>query len=168
MDQSAVYFVRQRNKLLFSFVFSASMKALIKGSSVSSILLVENMKGVRRAIAALLKNAGHDVTEAEDCTTAQLCLAAKTFDLVICEICPSHADGAALMTHLNQQTPRPPVIAIFSGNSQIAAEMNPLLNTTCANVVLQKPLSEEDLLTEVQKLLYNEIVSIPPAAIPEA
>ena len=120
---------------------------------MAKILLVEHMKSVRRAIAALLHDVGHTVIEVEDGTDAITQLRNQSFDLVICEVLLATVDGTEVLAYLEKQPDRPPVIAISSGNNQIPAEMALLLVKTKANATLKKPFEDADLLALTEKLL---------------
>lgn len=120
---------------------------------MAKILLVENMKGVRRAIAALLQNVGHEVIEVEDGSEAIAQLRDHPFDLVISEVLLANVDGTEVLTYLEKQPDRPPVIAISSGNNQIPAEMALLLAKTQANATIKKPFEDSELLALVEQLL---------------
>ncbi len=120
---------------------------------MAKILLIENMKGVRRALASLLRTHGHETIEVESGLQGIEYLQNTHFDLVITEVLMTDADGSEVLAFLETQAIRPPVIAISGGNSEIPAEMALLMVKTQATATLKKPVNENDLMELVQKIL---------------
>lgn len=120
---------------------------------MANILIVEDKKGIRRAIASRLAQNGHAITEAEDGQDAIDHLRQTRFDLIITEVLLQNVDGTEVLAWLESQPEKTPVIAMSAGNSQIPAEMALLLAKTQANATLQKPIDEAELLRLVDMLL---------------
>lgn len=120
---------------------------------MARILLIEDKKGVRRALAAALQAAGHEILEADDGRSGIELLKQRNFDLVITEVLLADLDGTEVLTWLEQQPQRPPVIAMSGGNSQIPAEMALLMAKVQASATLTKPIDEAELVALVSQLL---------------
>jgi len=123
---------------------------------LAKILLIENMKGVRRAIAARLKELGHDVSEAEDGADGIELIKQINFDLVITEMLLSDVDGTEVLHFIDSQPIKPPVIAMTGGNSQIPAEMAILPAKLVTGATLIKPINEDHLIEQVTHLLQKK------------
>jgi two-component system chemotaxis response regulator CheY len=121
---------------------------------MASILLIDDMKGVRRTVSALLKRAGHTVTEADDGGAGldQLRGGAR-FDLVITDMLMPKHDGMEVLQYLEQMHNRPKVLAISGGGSQVSADEAFMLARSKADATLAKPFDNADLIAEVDKLL---------------
>jgi CheY-like chemotaxis protein len=121
---------------------------------MASILLIDDMKGVRRTVSALLKRAGHTVTEADDGGAGlDLLRSGAHYDLVITDMLMPKHDGMDVLVFLEQQPRRPKVLAISGGGSQVSADEAFLLARSKADATLAKPFDNADLLAEVDKLL---------------
>ena len=120
---------------------------------MAAILLIDDMKGVRRTVSALLTRAGHTVTEADDGGAGLELLRGGRFDLVITDMLMPKHDGMEVLSFLEQQPNRPKVLAISGGGSQVSADEAFLLARSKADATLAKPFDNADLLAEVDKLL---------------
>jgi CheY-like chemotaxis protein len=121
---------------------------------MAAILLIDDMKGVRRTISALLKRAGHAVTEADDGGAGLEHLrGGARFDLVITDMLMPKHDGMEVLLFLEQMHNRPKVLAISGGGSQVSADEAFMLARSKADSTLAKPFDNADLLAEIDKLL---------------
>jgi CheY-like chemotaxis protein len=120
---------------------------------MAAILLIDDMKGVRRTVSALLKRAGHTVTEADDGGAGLDLLRSGRYDLVITDMLMPKHDGMEVLLYLEQQPSRPKVLAISGGGSQVSSDEAFLLARSKADAILAKPFDNADLLAEVDKLL---------------
>jgi CheY-like chemotaxis protein len=121
---------------------------------MAAILLIDDMKGVRRAVSALLTRAGHNVTEADDGGAGLALLkGGQRYDLVITDMLMPKHDGMEVLLFMEQQPNRPKVLAISGGGSQVSADEAFLLARSKADATLAKPFDNADLLAEVDKLL---------------
>lgn len=120
---------------------------------MAKILLVEDMKGVRRTVSALLKRAGHTVTEADDGGAGMQFLKSERFDLVITDMLMPKHDGMEVLLFLEQQPDRPKVLAVSGGGSQVSADEAFMLARSKADATLAKPFDNADLLAVVDRLL---------------
>lgn len=120
---------------------------------MAAILLIDDMKGVRRTVASLLKRAGHTITEADDGGAGIDLLRSGRYDLVITDMLMPKHDGMEVLLFLEQMPNRPRVIAISGGGSQVSADEAFMLARSKADATLAKPFDNADLLAEVNKLL---------------
>jgi CheY-like chemotaxis protein len=121
---------------------------------MAAILLIDDMKGVRRTVSALLTRGGHTVTEADDGGAGlEILRGGQRFDLVITDMLMPKHDGMEVLLFLEQQPNRPKVLAISGGGSQVSADEAFLLARSKADGVLAKPFDNADLLAAVDQLL---------------
>ena len=120
---------------------------------MAQILLIDDMKGVRRTVSAVLKRAGHTIVEADDGGAGIELLKSQRFDLVITDMLMPQHDGMEVLLFLEQQSNRPKVLAISGGGSQVSADEAFMLARSKADATLAKPFDNADLLAAVDKLL---------------
>jgi len=109
------------------------------------------MGGIRRSVAHLLKQAGLEVTEAENGKQALDHLKNGKFSLVITDILMPEVDGGAVITWLNDQPSRPKIIAMSGGGSQSTADQALTEARNMADAVLLKPFARQDLMELVNR-----------------
>ena len=119
---------------------------------MASILLIEDMKGVRSSLVTVLETAGHKVTEACDGQAGLEMANAQPFDLVITDIIMPRMDGSELILALKRNGSMP-VLAISGGASSVSAEQALMLARSTADATLAKPFSRGDLLAAVDNLV---------------
>jgi two-component system chemotaxis response regulator CheY len=120
---------------------------------MAQILLIDDMKGVRRTLSAVLKRAGHTIVEADDGGAGLELLKSQRFDLVITDMLMPQHDGMEVLLYLEQQPNRAKVLAISGGGSQVSADEAFMLARSKADATLAKPFDNADLLAAVDKLL---------------
>jgi CheY-like chemotaxis protein len=123
---------------------------------MAKILLIDDMAGVRRTVSAVLKRAGHTVTEANDGGAGLQLLKGDRFDLVITDMLMPNHDGMEVILFLEQQPNRPKVLAISGGGSQVSSDEAFMLARSKADATLAKPFDNAELLAAVGKLLKVE------------
>lgn len=122
---------------------------------MSRILLADDVPAVRLSIAVMLQAAGHDVTQASDGAAALGLLRRHSFDMVITDLWMPVLDGIDLLKHLRVHRPDIKVIAMSggaAGRAPIGISMM-IARAWGADAVFQKPFDNEDLLSEVRRLL---------------
>lgn len=121
---------------------------------MADILLIDDMKGVRRTVSTVLKRAGHNVTEADEGGAGlELLKGGARFHLVITDMLMPKHDGVEVLLLLEQMRNRPKVLVISGGGSQISADEAFMLARNKADATLAKPFDNADLLAEVDRLL---------------
>lgn len=118
---------------------------------MAEILLIDDMAGVRRAVSAILRRAGHVVATANDGSEGLACIKGKRFDLVITDLSMPEVDGAEVIAYLNALAQRPAILVI-SGEGVLPE--TPLQKARLvADAFLEKPFEGADLLVIVARLL---------------
>jgi two-component system chemotaxis response regulator CheY len=120
---------------------------------VTEILLIDDMAGVRRAVTAMLKRAGHSVTTVDSGSQGLDMLQSRRFDLVITDMLMPDTDGADVLSALQDMPHRPRVIAISGGGAGLSADSALRLARIKADAFLEKPFDSNDLLAAIDKLL---------------
>lgn len=120
---------------------------------MAEILLIDDMAGVRRAVIAMLKRAGHSVTATEGASEGLDLLRTRRFDLVITDMLMPGSDGADVLSHVNSMPVRPRIIAISGGGAGLSADSALRLARIKADAFIAKPFDSHDLLSAVDKLL---------------
>jgi len=120
---------------------------------MAEILLIDDMEGVRKAVATALKRAGHAVTEADDGGGGIAALRQRRFDLVVTDILMPETDGNEVLMFLDAMPKRPPVVALSGGGSRTSSETALLLARTKADALLHKPFDYADLVATIGRLL---------------
>ena len=115
------------------------------------VLLVDDMGGIRRSVAHLLRQVGCEVVEAENGRQALDQLKSGQFDLVITDILMPEVDGGEVIRWLDRQSARPKVIAMSGGGSQSTADQALAEARDRADAILLKPFARTDLMTLVER-----------------
>jgi len=123
---------------------------------MAQILVIDDMTGVRRAVDAMLRHAGHNVVDASDGAEGLEQLKAKRFDLVIVDILMPKIDGTEVIFQLASQADRPPVIAISGGGAGVSASEALRTARFKADAFLEKPFEKDQFMTLVDKLLNGK------------
>jgi CheY-like chemotaxis protein len=118
---------------------------------MASILLIDDMPAVRRAIAAVLKGAGHQVTEAGN--GREGLEASGRFDLVITDILMPDVDGTTVVMEIAARPDRPRLLAISGGSGALSETDALRLASLKADATLSKPFANGELLAVVDRLL---------------
>ncbi len=124
---------------------------------MADILLIDDMAGVRRAVVAMLKRAGHTVTAVENGDEGLEMLKGRHFNLVITDMLMPGTDGADVLSHLSTLPKRPRVIAMSGGGAGLSADSALRLARVKADAFLEKPFESADLLAAVDKLLGQTV-----------
>lgn len=120
---------------------------------MAEILVIDDMAGVRRAVDAMLKQAGHRVTTADDGAAGVELLKQKRFDLVIVDILMPKLDGSEVIFMMTGMPNRPPILAVSGGGAGISASEALKVARLKADAFLEKPFDKEQFLGAVTKLL---------------
>ncbi len=125
-----------------------------------SILVVDDVVGVRRELMYLLEDEGYTVFQAENGRKAQYVLQQETVDLVISDILMPDMDGIELSLYMNEFFPDTKTIIISGGGTLVgktSAGVDSLLEDsryiTKADAVFKKPFKSQDLIDSVADLL---------------
>ncbi len=121
---------------------------------MSRILVIEDVAAVRRSIRMVLARAVHEVAEAPDGETALALLKASEYDLVVADVWMPGIDGIALLKEVRALGVETPFLVVSGGGPKLPlAHSMALAETYGAAGQLYKPFEEEDLLSEVNRIL---------------
>ena len=121
---------------------------------MANVLLVEDTKVVRFALGALLRDQGHEVTEECDGTAAIRATKEEHFDIVVTDVFMPALDGLELIRYLRQVHPELKIIGISGGGARHSPEYAiDLASKLGADIVMQKPIENDDLLASIDSLL---------------
>ena len=129
---------------------------------MAAILLGDDDPEVRFALGMLLREAGHEVLEADGCREILDTAAGRRPDLVVTDVNMPGMSGVELMEQLRGRRPGTPIIAITGGGMHQTPELAATLaGNAGADRVLQKPFGNDELLAEVSTLLAGTGVGKP-------
>lgn len=120
---------------------------------MKSILIVEDMKGVRDAMSVLLKTAGYDVTTAENGEEGYNKAITSNFDVIISDILMPVQDGSEMIMKLEESSQATPIIAMSAGGHGVDSKTALSLASKVAVSTIEKPFSKEQLLGAVESAL---------------
>src|SRR3954470_20184957 len=114
------------------------------------ILLVDDDDSVRRSLAKLLGNAGHQVTEASNGQEAVNLWRKHPGDLVILDMFMPEKDGLETIVELRAQSPKVRIIAMSGGGAKNPLDILEDAKLIGADLALQKPFYPAELLKMVE------------------
>jgi len=117
------------------------------------ILVVDDEKPVREAVALLLKGEGYRVVVAECGHTAVSAIEAFTFDVVIVDIVMPGLDGLETISILRQDAPEVSIIAMSgyaAGSGLAEGDFFRAAMDRGATCCLAKPFTREQLLDAIE------------------
>ena len=122
------------------------------------ILLVDDVPAVRLSIRATLETVGYQVIEVADGKEALAVLGSETVDLIVTDLWMPNLDGVELLKRLRAANTGIKVIAISGGGMRKPIDVSAALAQTWgADAVLYKPFDNDDLVTEIKRLLGEDI-----------
>ena len=129
---------------------------------MAAILLADDDAGVLFALGMLLREAGHEVLEADRCQAVLETVTSRRPDLAVTDVNMPDMSGVDLIEELRRIRPGIPIIAITGGGMHQTPELAATLAANAgADRVLQKPFGNDALLAEVAALLPDSGVSNP-------
>ena len=120
---------------------------------MATILLIEDMDGVRASLTTVLETAGHHVLGAADGEAGLKKAGEQPVDLIITDIIMPKLDGSEVILALKKRAVQTPILAISGGGTGITAETALMLARKTADAVLPKPFSRTDLLATIDQLV---------------
>jgi DNA-binding NtrC family response regulator len=120
---------------------------------VSSILVVDDERGIRALCSDVLGRAGHEVEAVDSAAGALAVVARRRFDLILCDINLPDQDGVSLLPRLLVGDPPPAVLLITAYPSIDTAVRGMKLG---ARDYLGKPFSPDELRLVVRRALDED------------
>lgn len=117
------------------------------------IMLVEDDEIGRFAFRSLLDSAGCEVVDVENGLEAVRKLQEIEFDIVITDVFMPEMDGVELIREIREAFPEMKVVAVSGGGGGFtAAHTTNMMSNLGADAVLQKPVTNKELLAVVDTL----------------
>jgi len=117
------------------------------------ILLIEDDRTLRRALALTLSKKGYDVTEAENGDEGLRAAREQRVDLVITDLIMPGKEGLETIRELRRHSPLVPIIAITGGGRGAATNYLQMAAQFGAAKVFEKPFDFSALCEAVGTLL---------------
>ncbi|MCP4600331.1 MAG: response regulator [Proteobacteria bacterium] len=121
---------------------------------MASILVVDDEKSIRITLGVFLREAGYEVSVAQDVDQAIAMLMAKDFDVVLTDVVLPRISGVHLLKTIKETSPHVQVI-LMTGEPTVETASEAA--RASAFDYLAKPVSKEQLL----KTVANAAKSIP-------
>ncbi|MEE8410099.1 MAG: response regulator, partial [Myxococcota bacterium] len=121
--------------------------------TMARILFIDDDAGGRQMAAYNLRDAGHEVDEAEEAQTGLSRFSPESYDLVITDVRMPGLSGIEVTKQVRQQAEGVPVLVITAfGNVETAVEA---MKAGATDFVI-KPFSRDQLLLVVEKALERQ------------
>ncbi len=112
------------------------------------VLIVDDQPNMRITLAMMLRDAGHEVSEADDGEEAIARVNEDSFDVVLTDLRMDRVDGMEVLRHVKEHSPLTEVLVMTAyGTIETAVEAMRL----GAHDYVQKPFSEDELLLKVER-----------------
>ncbi len=121
-----------------------------------AILVVEDDAVIRDMLTQILLGAGYEVATAVDGQEAIKQFNARRFDLILTDLIMPEKDGTEVIVELRKKQPTIPVVAMSGGGMYHRGEYLKLARMFGAHGLLEKPFSQEQLLSTIRVLLPAE------------
>lgn len=124
---------------------------------MARILIVDDDPAVRKVIARMLAQAGHDAVALSNGASALRAYREHRADLVISDMFMPETDGIEMTMCLRREFPDAKVLAMSGGGGRF--DKNMMLEAASvlgAARILAKPFEQSDLLNLVQEVLVDQ------------
>lgn len=118
---------------------------------MSTILVVDDLRGFREVLREFLVEKGYEVREARDGIEALAVLEEAQIDIVIADVFMPRMDGIELLSRLRTKPERPTIVAVSGAGEAMGAD-NPLdlARGMGADITLEKPFDFDTLTTQIE------------------
>lgn len=120
---------------------------------MQSILVIDDDKLMRLALARILVSAGYNVVQASDGDEGLQCYRTQEFDLVITDLIMPDKEGIQIIRELKKENSKIRIIAMSAGGRGGATDYLKWAKLMGAKQCLSKPIKREDLLLAVSSVL---------------
>ena len=121
--------------------------------SMQSILVIDDDKLMRLALAKILISAGYNVVQAADGDEGLAHHRAQNFDLIITDLIMPDKEGIQIIRELRKDNSKVRIIAVSAGGRGGATDYLKWARLMGAKKCLRKPIKREDLLAAVSEVL---------------
>ncbi len=123
---------------------------------MATVLLIDDNESLRQVLDAVLSESGYDCLTAADGHEGWRQYQAHAIDIVITDIYMPEKDGLETILQMRRERPDLPIIAM-TGSDASRLNFDPLLvaDKFGANVCLQKPFKNEELIQQIETLLVQ-------------
>jgi CheY-like chemotaxis protein len=139
------------NSQTASLIGGIEARVLLRNEMTKKILVVEDEPDSLKILRYFLSHEGYESAGAKDGVEAMELLAQSRFDLVLSDVKMPRLDGVALAKHLISAMPITPIF-LMSGYDLDNLDTVLRLGIPC----LSKPLSLDQLLSQIQKVLGHQ------------
>ncbi len=126
---------------------------------VGAVLVVDSDTDSRRSIATTLSRAGHDVVHVDGGEAALVALDRQRFDVVVTELRLPDMDGLVLLDTIKAAAPE--IGVLFVAQKASVTETVKVMRRG-AITMLEKPIAQDELLSEVTAAVRTMTESRPP------
>lgn len=120
---------------------------------MQNILVIDDDKLMRLALAKILISAGYNVVQAADGEEGLRLYRTQDFDLVITDLIMPDKEGIQIIRELRKENTQVRIIAMSAGGRGGATDYLKWARLMGAKQCLSKPIRREDLLAAVQTVL---------------
>ncbi len=124
----------------------------------AKVLLVEDDRALREALADTLALGGHDYRAVDSAEAALLALAQEPFGLVVSDVNMPGMDGHQLLARIRERLPQLPVL-LMTAFGAVERAVDAMRQGAADYLV--KPFSFEELAARVQAILRRPIEAVP-------
>ena len=118
-----------------------------------SVLVADDVWGVRESITAALRAEGHEVVSVEDGSQAADALAARSFDALVCDLWMPGIGGVQVLRSAAKQRPGMRLVAMTGGGPGMTLEgATSLAEAWGAEKVFLKPFDERELVAFLEAI----------------
>lgn len=119
---------------------------------MARILVIDDVPGVRRSIAALLSRAGHEVSEAADGVAGVETARRLKPDVALVDMLMPEQDGIETIEALRRERLARACVAMSGGGSLVQADDALAAAGPLADAIVRKPFESEELVGLVDEL----------------
>ncbi|HEX3884110.1 MAG TPA: response regulator [Stellaceae bacterium] len=118
-----------------------------------NILLIDDDTLIRRSVARVLLQNGHEVFTAEDGIRGLELYHRQKFDLIITDIYMPRQEGIETILTLRRNDPDTKIIAISGGGNTGTSDALEMARLLGANATLEKPFRTDQLLAKIKAVM---------------
>jgi CheY-like chemotaxis protein len=127
---------------------------------MARILIIDDVPGVRRSIAALLSRNGHEVELVDNGRDGVQLARSNKPDLIFVDMLMPGQDGVETLEQLRGEGLGSKTVAMSGGGSLVGREEALSLGAALADASLVKPFENSEILTLVDRLTTTSVAHI--------